>query len=200
MKFKNLNEDQRLSQSLIDYFNYIVDNLGEKKAEQEIRKNLPFLIKSFIFILKTWKRNFPVLDAIKHGISDRIEINDYNLWTEVFNNVCRQNNLAIFIKAPGKGLTESSFDVDNVLEAWDFLLNNIDGKLISRTLISGMQLQEPTMAMFLEQVYNEMPTGEFLKFFREFISENPDEMVWTVAWMLKKFKLEKEYKQFIGEL
>lgn len=195
MKFKEkLNEDQKISNALVEYLDYIVDNIGEKKAEQSIKKNLPFWVKGFIFVLQTFKKNMDIMVPIRDAVSDpNNEMNTYDFWVEIFNNVCKQNHIETFAKA--RGLTESIVEPDEALHAWDFLVDNEDGKKIVKTLISGLQEREPAMASFMEQIYNDMSTEELLEVFRNFVDENPDDMIWSIVWMIKKFGLEKEYKR-----
>ena len=47
----------------------------------------------------------------------------------------------------------------------------------------------------LEALLNDMSTEELLEVFRNFVDENPDDMIWSIVWMIKKFGLEKEYKR-----
>ena len=92
-----------------------------------------------------------------------------------------------------------SIPADEVLKTWDFLVDRVDAKMLCRTFISAMQLQEPTMAMFLEKVYNEMPTDAFFECIRETISQEPDGMAFAIVWLIKKFKLDKECKKWLEE-
>lgn len=198
MKFKQLNEDQKISNALVEYLDYIVDNIGEKKAEQSIKKNLPFWVKGFIFVLQTFKKNMDIMVPIRDAVSDpNNEMNTYDFWVEIFNNVCKQNHIETFAKA--RGLTESIVEPYEALQAWDFLVDNEDGKKIVKTLISGLQEREPAMASFMEQIYNDMSTEELLEVFRNFVDENPDDMIWSIVWMIKKFGLEKEYKRLYAQ-
>lgn len=199
MKFKRLNEEE----DLVAYFDYIVSELGEKTAFIEIKKNLPFILKFTITVtpavlsfFKKPKKELPLLEIIRDCI--RKCRADRNMWIEILSTTARKNGLNGFGRL-GESLRESYFEAEVVEKMWDFLVDRVDQKQLVRILISGMELQMPEMATFLEEVYKKATPEEFLNLIREIISEQPDEMVYTVCWIAKKFKLDKEAQEFAKE-
>lgn len=200
MKFKRLNEEKGLT----SYFDYIVSELGEKKAFAEIKKNMPFLLKvaitatpvvcSFFF----GKKEGSILDALRDCIDKIDNAQEFKLWNEILITTAKKNGLNSLPRL-GANLRESSFESEEIEKMWDFLVDRVDQKQLVRVLISGLELKMPEMASFLEEVYNRASPKEFLGLIREVISEQPDEMAFTVCWIAKKFKLEQEAKEFALE-